>query len=217
MLFIFDMAGTTVQDRGGLVALHLQLAIRETNFEYSLEEINAVMGEPKPVAIKKLLESRVDQAHRKFVQAMCNHYRKSELVAEIEGASQLFRELQRRGHNVALNTGFSRPIADAIIQRLGWDNIIDDSVTSDEVARGRPYPDMIHDLMGRFGEQPSNIIKIGDTPSDIAEGLAADCGQVIGVAYGSHSAEQLKAAGADAVISSLRFEELDGVLDERIS
>ena len=53
---------------------------------------------------------------------------------------------------VALDTGFTRAIADVILARLGWDStVVDASVASDEVERGRPYPDLIYRAMASTG------------------------------------------------------------------
>jgi phosphoglycolate phosphatase-like HAD superfamily hydrolase len=52
---------------------------------------------------------------------------------------------------------------------------------------------MIQDLMQQVGcQDPSQVIKIGDTPSDLHEGTNAGCRLVIGVTYGTHTREQLQ-------------------------
>jgi phosphonatase-like hydrolase len=111
---------------------------------------------------------------------MIEHYRTSPSVREIPGTSELFRELRRLGIRVTLDTGFDRPIADAIIHRLGWHSgLVDDSVTSDEVVRGRPDPEMIRVLMERSGIEDASLVgKVGDSISDIEQGINAGCGFV---------------------------------------
>ena len=116
-------------------------------------------------------------------------------VRECDGASNLFAWCRRHGIRTALDTGFNRAIADAIIERLGWGGraVLDATVTSDEVPRGRPFPDMIHHLMAVTGvTNPARIMKVGDTPVDIREGHAASCRYVVAVTSGSHSAEELR-------------------------
>ena len=106
-----------------------------------------------------------------------------------------FDWLHQNGCMVALDTGFSRPIANAILKRLNWvGGAIDFTVTSDEVNRGRPMPDMIFEAMKRFSiESPQHVGKIGDTPNDLIQGHAAGCKWIIGVTEGSHIREQLSA------------------------
>jgi phosphonatase-like hydrolase len=127
---------------------------------------------------------------------MSRYYATDPGVHEMPGASATFAALRRAGIKVALNTGFSRPITRVLLERLGWSGVnppVNATVTSDEVRRGRPYPDMIHDLMRRFGiTDAARVAKVGDTPTDLEEGTNAGCGLVIGVTNGTHSRVQLE-------------------------
>lgn len=213
-LVVFDMAGTTVHD-DDTVGIHLREALREGSVEVSLEQVNTAMGWPKPVAIRHLIElarghggddDEVDRIHRSFVERMVHHYATDPSVREVAGTSHVFRWLKARGIKVAVDTGFSRPIADAILARTGWASrgLLDVSVTSDEVERGRPHPDMIELAMARARvSDPSRVVKVGDTPSDLQQGRAAGCGLVIGVTRGSHTREQLEPHPHDLLLPSV--------------
>jgi phosphonatase-like hydrolase len=201
-LVVLDMAGTTVQD-DDIVNAALRDALGSGGVAVSREEANVYMGIAKPVAIRSLLESkgetstpeRVNTLHEDFLARMLAYYRTHPGVREIKGASATFRLLKAAGISIALDTGFSRPIADAILERLGWmrEGLVDASVTSDEVARGRPYPDLIFRAMEQIGvTDVSSVAKVGDTPSDLQEGHAAGCGYVIGVTEGTHTRAQLE-------------------------
>jgi phosphonatase-like hydrolase len=197
-LVIFDMAGTTVHDEGSPVHRSLREALAGAGVAVTHEQVNAVMGLPKPEAIRQLLvcgsASRIDEIHKSFVERMIAHYQTHPSVREIEGTSLVFVKLREAGIKVALDTGFSRDIAHVVIERLGWRLLIDGSVTSDEVPRGRPYPDMALALMEHFKiTSPAQVAKVGDTPSDLQEGTAAGCGWVIGVCEGSHTQAELTA------------------------
>src|SRR5436189_161649 len=81
----------------------------------------------------------------------------------------------------------------ASLARLGWmrDGLVDVTVSSDEVAQGRPAPDLIYRAMQRTGiTEASRVAKVGDTPSDLQEGQAAGCGWIIGVTAGSHTQDE---------------------------
>jgi phosphoglycolate phosphatase-like HAD superfamily hydrolase len=104
---------------------------------------------------------------------MIHHYRYNPEVKGKPNVEYVFDALRKQGVKVVIDTGFSRPIADAIIERLGWKDkgLIDYSVTSDEVKQGRPDPDMIFNAMAEFGlSNAGQVAKIGDTPSDLMEG-----------------------------------------------
>ncbi len=202
-LVVFDMAGTTVYD-DDFVHRALQDALLHAGVDAKRDDINAVMGRPKPLAIReflktqhedpKALDDAVTEAHDDFIERMNRFYASDPAVREIDGVSGLFAQLQDAGIKVGLDTGFSRSTADVIIDRLGWDDagLLDASVTSDEVENGRPAPDMIYHLMEATGvDDVERVVKLGDAPSDLQEGDRAGCRLVIGVTKGSHARDEL--------------------------
>jgi phosphonatase-like hydrolase len=203
-LVVFDMAGTTVQD-SQTIHQSLQRALADFGVTIHLAEINPLMGYPKPVAIKILLESKlgsdpiitdtyVDRIHTLFVELMVDFYQKDPSVAEKPEASYVFQMLRQQGIQVALDTGFNRLITNTLLQRLGWiiGQNIDASVSSDEVSRGRPYPDMIFRAMALTGvTDPKAVMKVGDTASDMQQGKAAGCSYVVGVTTGAFAETDL--------------------------
>ena len=216
-LVVFDIAGTTVHD-GDAVNASLRASLAAWGIETDLAAANAVMGLPKPEAIRILLErfgrprglgsspASIHAIHEDFARRMCDYYTTDPAVHEIPGAAAAFATLRRAGIKVALDTGFSRPIADILLARLGWSSaaIIDADVTSDEVPRGRPHPDMIHQLMKRLGvSDPSRVAKVGDTRADLEEGTNARCSLVIGVTTGSSSRQQLEACPHTHIVESV--------------
>lgn len=204
-LIVFDLAGTTVKDNKDVHRV-LQQALAEDNVTISLDDANAVMGIPKPIAIRQLLETRhkgersitedwIMEIHERFVRYMVSFYEQDPAVGEKEGVSETFATLRKHNIKVFVDTGFDRPVTAPLLRRLGWEerDLIDGSITSDEVGRGRPYPDMIFEAMRRAGVQDAaRVAKVGDTSSDLQEGNAAGCGLVIGVTSGAFSAEQLR-------------------------
>jgi phosphonatase-like hydrolase len=215
-LIVFDMAGTTVRDDDA-VNLSLQAALADARVAASRDDINAVMGMPKPQAIHLLLaryrgqaaatEGIVADVHADFMARMLRHYQDGAGVRECDGATETFEWCHALGIKAALDTGFNRPIADAIIRRLGWTRagLLDATITSDEVPRGRPFPDMIHGLMALTGvSDPARIAKVGDTPVDIAQGHAAGCRLVVAVTSGSHTAAELAPHNPTHLVADLR-------------
>lgn len=204
-LIVFDLAGTTVQDNQD-VQRALQEALAYFDVHTTSAEIDAVMGLPKPIAIKNLLEKNsvwrssanddlIREIHQNFVHEMLRFYEEDSSVAEKYGVTETFKKLKDKKLKVALDTGFDRRITNTIIQRLGWChlNLIDASVASDEVKRGRPYPDMIYRAMELTHVQDSKrVAKVGDTKSDLLEGNAAGCKWIIGVTTGTGTKEELK-------------------------
>ncbi len=205
-LVVFDLAGTTVED-GDAVNATFRATLAARKIEADPVAVNAVMGLPKPEAIRILLDAfgrsgglpptpeNIDAIHREFTARMCAFYATDPAVREVPGAAATFAILRQAGVKVALNTGFFRPIVDVLLGRLGWHvpAVVDAVVTSDEVPHGRPQPDMIRHLMTRLGvSDVRRVAKVGDTKADLEEGTNAGCGLVIGVTTGSSSRDQLQ-------------------------
>lgn len=207
-LVIFDIAGTTVNDPD-LVLISLQEALRSAGVEKSRDEINPYMGITKPVAITQLLGAdahnySVARIHDDFVARMLEVYRTHPDVRPIDGAEEVFVALKAKGIKIALDTGFDRQICNVILDRLGWNALFDATVTSDEVVRGRPFPDLVFRAMELTGTtNSSHVAKVGDTPSDLLEAANAECGLSFGVLYGTHTREELEIHPHTALVSHL--------------
>jgi phosphonatase-like hydrolase len=212
-LVVFDMAGTTVNDEDA-VNRCVRDALEAVGLVVASADVNRVMGLPKPQAIARLIEQygrsadlgpRLDSIHGDFVRRSVKFYASDPSVREIPGASRVFDRLRSAGLRIALNTGFDRAITDVILDRVGWGDRIDATIASDEVARGRPYPDMIRELMRRLGvSQASRVAKVGDTPADLEEGHNAGCGWIVGVTRGTHARSELEPFPHTHLIESIR-------------
>ena len=215
-MVVFDIAGTTVRDDDAV-----NTCLREALGVFtpvSRADVNQVMGLPKKEAIRHLLkpihgremgirEELVDSIHDDFVARMLKHYRTSPLVEPMPHAMETLDQLKKAGLKLALDTGFSRAIVDAILTRLDWkgSKIFDATVASDEVPRGRPHADLIFKAMALTGAtDPHRVAKVGDTPSDLMEGTAAGCGLVVGVTNGTHTRGELAVHPHTHLISDLR-------------
>lgn len=221
-LIVFDLAGTTVKDNQDVHRV-LQAALKRNGVMITLEEANVIMGTPKPVAIRTLLEDKsypritdqfIEEVHTDFVKEMIAFYETDPSVSEKEGVSKTFASLKRAGIKIAVDTGFDRQITNALLKRMGWVemNLLDASVTSDEVENGRPYPDLIFEAMKRTGvKEVSRVAKVGDTASDMNEGTRAGCTWVVGVTTGSYSRENLQQEPHTHLIEQLP--ELLSILD----
>lgn len=213
-LAVFDIAGTTVADDHA-VANAFRNAFESYGYgDISEEDVKPLMGYKKPIAIRMVLDklgveediALEEDIHDEFVSEMMDYYEYSPDVKPMPEAENVFLLLKEKGIKVALNTGFSKDIADVILRRLQWKDrgLIDDYIASDEVEAGRPQPFMIQTLMQRAGITDANeVIKIGDTEVDVNEGRNAGCGLVIAVTTGAFTKEQLQEYNPDHIIDDL--------------
>jgi len=204
-LVVFDIAGTTVKDEKSVHRILIN-TVSKFGYNVSIDEVNAVMGYPKPFAIEELLKLKeknedkitlefVNNIHEVFETKMLDFYKNSSDVVAVNNAEETFLLLKKLGIKVALDTGFSKKITDVIVDKLKWkkNGLIDAYISSDEVKDGRPYPYMIQTLMSKLEiESSEEVAKVGDTISDLQEGNNAACKYVIGITTGAFTKTQLQ-------------------------
>jgi phosphonatase-like hydrolase len=222
-LVVFDMAGTTVRDKN-YVGIAFQQAMKSRGYDITPEDVNPLMGYQKPLAIKMMLGMReedkskitdalISEIHAEFVQRMIHFYSTTQDLAPLPNVEETFAALRNKGVKIALNTGFSRDIADVIIDRLNWNDKIDLLVASDEVQNGRPYPDMIRKIMHTLHiDAPGKVAKVGDTEVDINEGINAGCKYVIGITTGAFTREELLPYNPTHIIDNIA--DVIGIISE---
>lgn len=213
-LVVFDIAGTTVRDKGNVAESFLS-ALGVFELFVPVDDVNMVMGYRKTEAIKMLLEKykpewaddeHVARIHELFEEKMLSFYMADRDLAPLPHAEDVFRWLHANNIRVAINTGFTRNVTEGILYRLQWkDNpLIDMVICSDEVPEGRPAPFMIRSIMERLGIQDAaDVVKVGDTEVDILEGRNAGCAKVISVTTGASTRAQLEGWKPDHIIDNL--------------
>ena len=215
-LVVFDIAGTTVKDDHD-VSKAFQAAMRKSHFEVPLELINPLMGYEKTMAIRQMLRVHehndakitnelVSKIHKEFVKQMIEYYKSAPGIEPLPNVEETFAALRANGVQVGINTGFSRDIADTIVNRLQWveKGLIDHVVGSDEVEQGRPFPFMIRKMMLDGGiAKTREVAKVGDTEVDVREGQNAGCKYVIGVTTGIFTREQLETYNPTHIIDDI--------------
>ncbi|MGW9825222.1 phosphonatase-like hydrolase [Brevibacterium pityocampae] len=240
-LAAFDMAGTTVDEHGDVYRA-LRDCVEETGATVSDEDLQTWMGADKTEAIRALLaagagadaqqvdDAQVSACFDRFREFLAEFYRANPPVA-LPGIPAALAELRAEGIAVALTTGFSRDVAQSVLEALGWavrphdgdaagegsaDSAgsapalldpaftVDALVCADEVAAGRPYPYMIHRAMERTGvADVRSVLVAGDTALDMAAGRASGAAHIVGVLTGKLTGEDFADTEATAVLGSV--------------
>ena len=214
-LVIFDMAGTTVEDRGQ-VAAAFAATLSANGITLTADQITQVRGASKREAIRRLLprlgedasaasahEAAAERIYAAFKDDLARRYREG--VKSIAGADAVFRRVRAGGAKVALTTGFDRDLATLLLTAIGWTpNTIDVLVCGDEVANGRPAPDLILRAMKMTAIlDPDRVANVGDTALDLESAARAGVRWNIGVLSGAHGRETLERAPHTGIIQSV--------------
>ncbi|MEJ1923445.1 phosphonatase-like hydrolase [Microbacterium sp. KHB019] len=218
-LVVLDMAGTTVRD-DGVVEQAFQRAAERTGvadrmpWPEALQYVRDTMGRSKIDVFTHLADGDVVAAAA-ATAAFEGAY--AEIIAEqgaqeIPGAADAIAVLRDSGIKVALTTGFAPVTRDALIDALGWRDLIDLALSPADAGRGRPAPDLVLTALLRTGVSAVQAVAVaGDTSSDVETGRRAGAGFVAGVLSGAHDRAALD--GADAVLETVA--ELPAALAER--
>jgi phosphonatase-like hydrolase len=215
MLAVFDMAGTTVDDRVDGLPLVLKSyddSLRGHGVVVPMEVLNAQRGRDKWTVIKELGGEHAEAIYSDFIAVLKANTGK---VKEVIGASDTFRYLKEHDVRVVSSTGFPAEIAEPIVENLGWfrEDLIDGWVCSEQVGASRPDPAMILHAMKQYGvSERRAVVKVDDTVKGIEEGLNAGV-YTIGVLTGTQSIQQLGAAEPDTILRSVA--ELPAYLSEK--
>ena len=188
---ILDWAGTTV-DHGSLAPVRvLQEVFAARNVPISEQEARRDMGVLKIDHIRKILfapsvsarwrevekrdptETDVENLFANFVPIQLECLVKYSVV--IDGVAETVARLRQRGIRIGSTTGYPHEMLDRILQPAAGQGYQPDcAITPDDVGAGRPHPWMIYANAIRLQVDPlESIVKIGDTPVDIEEGLRA--------------------------------------------
>lgn len=202
-LAALDIAGTTL-DEGGLVYEVLDATVSEAvGGPVPPELLRRWKGTSKREAVAGLLaglgsdasEAAVDKAFAELTDRLVAGYRGTP-PAPFPGVVEAIEELRSHGVRVALQTGYAAEITDSILAGLGWAvgpaGMVDAVVTSDLVPASRPAPYLVFRCMEATGvTDVRRVLVAGDTPNDLAAGVNAGAGHVVGVLTGSFGAEEL--------------------------
>jgi phosphonoacetaldehyde hydrolase len=240
---VLDWAGTTV-DHGSLApVVALERVFAANGVEIAPAEARKDMGVLKKDQIRFILagdrvnrawqakhggapaEEDVERMYTEFIPKQAGVL--AEYSAPIPGVCETVESWKAAGLRIGSTTGYPRQLLDTVQSAAAQQGYLPDaSVTPDEVGTGRPAPFMCYRNAILLGVYPlSCCVKIGDTPTDIAEGLNAgmwtialtDTGNEIGlslddwaalpsedrVARTRNAAQRLMQAGAHYTAGSL--------------
>jgi len=146
-----------------------------------------------------------EEVQEEIVSRMEAYYRARE-VRVLPGADACLARCAER-FPTALVSGSPHRLIDAAIEGAGWAGHFDLRLSSDDVARGKPAPDVYEEAMRRLGVPADGTVVLEDSGAGIRAGLAAGT-RVIAVPNPLTHPGEATLALATQVLSSL-----DGVPD----
>jgi phosphoglycolate phosphatase len=123
------------------------------------------------------------------------------LAVPLADLEAIFGRLRAEGRRIAVVTTDDRASTDATLRALGVRAHVTALVCGDDGFAVKPAPDTVFAVCHAFRIEPSDVVVVGDTPTDLAMAREAGAGRVVAVRSGLGTAEDL--ALADVVIDSV--------------
>lgn len=213
-LVIFDLDGTLLNTIGDLAA-SVDYVMRSRNLpEHSDEEYRQMVGG----GIKRLVERALPAelaADETYVEECVAQFRRYYVdnidrhTTPYEGMPELLRSLTAKGVKVAVASNKFQHGTDRLVAKFFGDI---DFVAIEGNREGtplKPDPAIVDNILRIAGVEPAKAVMVGDSGIDIRTARAAGIDS-IGVAWGFRFAEELYAAGAEYVVSTMA--ELEALL-----
>ncbi len=211
-LALFDVDGT-IFDSQNLIVEGFRRAFHEAGYEAPAREailhsvglsLDRAIADMRPdfdgVAIENLASHYVRQVAGKHGDALPFFAGMEGLIHRLGGVEHLW---------MGVATGKNRRGLDPLLESHGLYNVFPIKQTPD-LHPSKPAPDMILDVLDRYGVEAERAVMIGDTVFDVEMGRNAGV-RSIGVSWGYHEVEALEAI-ADVVVWSA--DEIEDVMCE---
>jgi len=207
---VFDMDGVIVDSEQVWDDVREQL-VRDWSGRYSAEAQRAMMGMSSPEWSAYMhdelgLAQSPEEINEEVVQRMLERYRTD--LPLLDGAVDAVRALAA-SYPLAVASSSNRPLIDAVLETAGIAECFAATVSSEEVARGKPSPDVYLEAARRVGVPAGECAAVEDSTNGIRAAKAA--GMVV-IAYpNEHYPPDAEALGlADVVVTELS--ELDAAV-----
>ena len=160
---LVDVDGTLV-DSNYHHTLAWSRALRDHGERVPLVSIHRSIG----MGSTEMLQSLIGRDDDAITDSWREYF--NELLPEIVpclGAAELLRALHGRGFVVVLATSSPEDLIDEYRRKLDADDAIDDVVTSSDVDRAKPNPDVFAVALEKTGLPRERVIVIGDSVWDV--------------------------------------------------
>jgi HAD superfamily hydrolase (TIGR01509 family) len=200
---VFDLDGLLIQTEELWNEVREGLA-RARGGAYDEQAQRDMMGMSSPEWSRYMheqvgLPESPDEIAAEVIELMAARYR--ERLPLIDGAVEAVERLAARWP-LGLASSSNRPLIDLALELAGLDRFFRATVSSEEVARGKPAPDVYLEACRRLGVEPARAAAVEDSQAGIGAARAAGM-RVIAIPNASFPPGAEAIAEADVVLGSL--------------
>ncbi|PPQ65959.1 hypothetical protein CVT26_010721 [Gymnopilus dilepis] len=206
---LFDMDGTLVDSTAGVVGawelfrqsyptIDVQDILSSSHGVRTVDNLKKHCGIEDP----EILEAEAQRFEEAIVSTSTAGGRRG--IVQLPGVKSIMDEIAASrflpNPRWAICTSATRAYASSALE-IAAVPVPDVFVASEDVAKGKPFPDPYLLGASKCGVKPENCIVFEDAPSGVCSGRAAGCKTV--ALLTTHSREQLEAAQPDFIVKDL--------------
>ena len=200
---VFDMDGVLIQSEEVWDEVR-EAYVRERGGRYDAEIQRAMMGMSSTEWSRYLHETagvpdKPEAINAEVVRRMLASYRHH--LPLIDGAVDAVRRLAAR-YPLGLASSSNRQLIDTALEIAGLTSYFKATVSSEEVARGKPAPDVYLEAAHRLGVDPTHCAAVEDSHGGIRSAKAAGM-RVIAFPNPSYPPDEEALVQADVIVRSL--------------
>ncbi len=200
---VFDLDGVLLQSEEVWDAVR-ERYVRERGGRYDEEVQRAMMGMSAPEWSRFLHEEAgvpddSEAINRDVVARMLESYRRK--LPLLPGAAEAVRRTAA-AFPLALASSSNREVFEAVLELGGLADCFRATVSSEEVERGKPAPDVYLEAARRLGVAPELCAAVEDSHAGIRSAKSAGM-RVVAIPNASYPPDDEALALADAVVRSL--------------
>jgi HAD superfamily hydrolase (TIGR01509 family) len=200
---VFDLDGVLVQSEELWDAARRELA-KAAGIEWPDGATDAMMGMSsrewsRYVHDEVGVPDPPDEINRKVLEWVEARYRSD--LPWIPGAQEAVRRMGAR-FPLGLATSSNREIIDLVVRVGGFEDLFKVTVSSEEVERGKPAPDVYLEAARRMGVDPKRAAAIEDSTNGLLAAAAAGM-RVIAIPNAAYPPAEKGLAAADVVLRSI--------------
>ncbi|ASU84934.1 HAD family phosphatase [Nocardiopsis gilva YIM 90087] len=172
---VFDMDGVLVESEH-LWEKNWAAYAADHGATWSAEDTAACQGKSAPewaayLAARSGVPDQAEHAERAVVDGMITAVREGQAPL-LDGAAAMVRDVAARVP-IALASSAARPVIDAVLAAHGLNAAFTTTVSSAEVARGKPSPDVYMEAASRLGRTGAECLAVEDSSNGIRAAAAA--------------------------------------------
>ena len=171
---MFDYDGLIVDSERHTAEVFIQV-LADAGATVTLEEIGHLFGSTEVDHLwDELIQARCDLSVEEVIAAMTPLVRAGhDALPLLPGVRELLDEARGRGWKVGLATGQDLDRLPGRLERLAIHDAFDAVVTAEEVARGKPHPDIYLEAARRLDVEPAQCLALEDSVPGCEAALAA--------------------------------------------